>query len=951
LRTKTNSILLNSAILSHDVFALSETWLHPGIHNLEIFNNNFTVYRKDRHNIVSLLDDPESHVNVGWGVLIAVKSCYHSSEIPIREIEFADVVGVHIKASSKSLVVISCYIRPKSKLIAYEELCSSIEECLRNLTSDTEIIIVGDFNFPNLCWSPHDEDNYYLAHEASSKKEIHLLDSFNKFSLQQISNVKNSQNRQLDLVFTTDFENSVVMDNLIPLSVVDKLHPPLLVNICLNPFAVKYSHEEKLIFDFPKTDFVSLSNFLSSFNLPSLLSTENVNEAVYLFYELIYEGLRLFVPTKKVKSECTPKWMNRELKTLKNRKNKAWNNYLRNKTEFNYSQFIMLFNEFKLKVELRYQAYISMAGNSILRDPKYFWNFVNSKRKCDEYPEFLNYKSKSSNDPKEIANFFKEFFASSLMERSSSVDSNYFHFLPDINGSYVPQISLSANIVYQYLSELNGSSSPGPDNVPEIILKNCAHVLSEPLSIIFNASLRSSEFPDIWKESYIRPIHKKGQRNEVSSYRNISKMSDIPKLFEKIIYEPIYNDCKSLINPCQHGFVRNRSTTTNLVEITSKILNNMEARAETVVVYTDMSKAFDLLPHSVILFKLEKLGFQSWFVKWVDSYLKNRIYRVIFRQETSSSYMVCSGVPQGSHLGPLLFILSINDIVHVINDSSLLIYADDIKIFKKVTNLLHHKALQEDLNKFSVWCNKNGLHLNVQKCSVVTYSRKLCPSNFEYKINDIQLPIQSVFKDLGIYFDVEMTFKPHFNYIINKSNQALGFVKRWSKEFRDPYITKSLYVCFVRSILEYCSPVWSPVYEVDINRIESIQKNFLKFALRDLNWNDPYVLPPYENRLKLLRLDTLEKRREIASACLLFDIFYDRLDSVFIQSNIFLNEGLRSRSPEFFRITFHRTNYGKFEPINRMLMIGNKFKTCFIENVSKQVLKNTISDLSIFLCL
>lgn len=178
----------------------------------------------------------------------------------------------------------------------------------------------------------------------------------------------------------------------------------------------------------------------------------------------------------------------------------------------------------------------------------------------------------------------------------------------------------------------------------------------------------------------------------------------------------------------------------------------MEAGFQTDVLYTDLSKAFDLLPHAIILFKLKKLGFPLYFINWIESYLSNRSYSILFRSTISSSFEANSGVPQGSHLGPLLFIISINDVVSVIQNSNIGIYADDMKIYKKITSLNDSYLLQNDLDRFTNWCNLNFLKLNVDKCAIMTFTRKHLPIQFPYKLNDQTVSRVESFKDLGVFF-------------------------------------------------------------------------------------------------------------------------------------------------------------------------------------------------------
>ena len=221
---------------------------------------------------------------------------------------------------------------------------------------------------------------------------------------------------------------------------------------------------------------------------------------------------------------------------------------------------------------------------------------------------------------------------------------------------------------------------------------------------------------------------------------------------------------------------------------------------------------------------------------------------------TSDMINVTSSVPQGSYLGPLLFLLFINDLFICLDGASFLFYADDLKIYEKVNNESDAVKMQRIIDKMSSWCSKNGMFLNVDKCSVISFSRRRTIYYHDYSINEIQINRTSVIRDLGVFLDSKMSFKFHVNIIISKANSRLGLIKRFGKEFKDPYVTKALYCSLVRSILEYGTVVWMPFYDIDVKRIESVQKQFLLFCLRDLGWSNGYVLPSYRSRLNLINL-------------------------------------------------------------------------------------------------
>lgn len=209
------------------------------------------------------------------------------------------------------------------------------------------------------------------------------------------------------------------------------------------------------------------------------------------------------------------------------------------------------------------------------------------------------------------------------------------------------------------------------------------------------------------------------------------------------------------------------------------------------------------------------------------SYLTNREQIIKFNGKQSNPIQVTSGVPQGSHLGPLLFILYVNDISFILEKVKLLIYADDMKLFLEVRNNQDISIFQKEIHIFYKWCSKSLLQLNVKKCNLITFSRKLSTPTSAITLGNQEVETCERVRDLGVILDSKLTFTDHYNTIIHRANNMLGFIKRFSYNFEDPYTIKTLYISYVRSILEYCSVVWSPFRITHIDRIESVQKQIL----------------------------------------------------------------------------------------------------------------------------
>ena len=621
------------------------------------------------------------------------------------------------------------------------------------------------------------------------------------------------------------------------------------------------------------------------------------------------------VPKNIRQLKSYPPWNSSTLSWLKNRKNRFLKQFKKTNNPSTHYQYLIARNKFNMENRKCYQSYLAKVRCNINRNPKQFYNFVNSKRKVSSYPTAMKMNGVLYSGDSVISNVFADFFASTYSSKTVD-ETNIPNYIQEVSSLHIP--FLESNSVLKSLKGLKYCANPGPDGIPSIILKNCADLLSYPLTFLFNASLKFGYFPSYWKRSYIIPIHKSGGRSEISNYRGIAKLSVIPKLFEKLVTDILSHSISSIISPYQHGFLRGRSTCTNLMELSSHINSGLCNRKQTDVVYTDFSKAFDKLNHKLLLIKLDAVGFCTTFLNWIDSYMKQRKQCVLFNNIKSDYFDVVSGVPQGSHLGPILFLLFINDLPQIIQYCKILMYADDVKIFKMISSPADQVLLQSDLNRFHKWCIENLMELNVKKCKHMVYSR-YAPQNFLYYINGNALETVKSFCDLGVLFDMKLTFNSHIQITVNKSTGVLCFVKHWAKEFKDPYITKRLYTSLVRPILEYASVIWDPYYNVYTKKLESVQKQFLLFCLRGLNWNSNTHLPPYRSRLGLIKLPTLKSRRMVSKIAFFMDILHGKINSQFLLSNISItvpNRMLRSYHPLF--IPFQRSNYANFDPFIRI---------------------------------
>ncbi|KAG6452984.1 hypothetical protein O3G_MSEX007903 [Manduca sexta] len=270
------------------------------------------------------------------------------------------------------------------------------------------------------------------------------------------------------------------------------------------------------------------------------------------------------------------------------------------------------------------------------------------------------------------------------------------------------------------------------------------------------------------------------------------------------------------------------------------------------------------------------MGIHGSLLRWCESYLKNRSQLIAIRGFTSKIFTVPSGVPQGSHLGPLFFLVFINDICDNI-DSKYKLFADDLKLYRTIKTTADIRTLQWDIDKIYRWCLQNNMHLNFDKCHFIKFSRKKNTFIANYTIHNNPLSEVAYIKDLGIIFDRKINFKNHFDHVISNSSKLSGFLVREMKIFKEPLVTISIYNSIIRSMLEYSSPVWNPFYQAHSNRIEMVQKRFLYHLC--YSDNKCRTFNSYLEKLNHYRMTTLKVRRKISDLIFLYKLLHGKINS------------------------------------------------------------------------
>lgn len=515
----------------------------------------------------------------------------------------------------------------------------------------------------------------------------------------------------------------------------------------------------------------------------------------------------------------------------------------------------------------RYQYEKQIAKNA-RSNPKAFFQLVRSRLKSKSVIPNLVTTDGEASDDESKATALNKFFCSVFTTEDVST-------MPEVPESTIPSIEdvvITQSAVHAKLEKLDTNKAKGPDGNHPRVLKEAAAEIAEPVATIYKRSIEASTVPKIWKEANVTPIFKKGKRTAAENYRPVSLTSILIKMLESIICDHIRSHLKKydLVSQHQHGFTKGRSCITQLLQVFEDWTDEIEEGNNIVCIYCDFMKAFDSVAHERLLKKLEQFGIRGGITSWIRSYLTDRRQRVSINGSSSEWAEVTSGVPQGSVLGPLLFVLFINDLPEV-SDSIVKLFADDAKLYSTASTLAECEKIQRNIDNLYEWSQKWLLKFHPDKCKVMKIGKN--HQEFTYKMGDVPLGETSEEKDLGIVTDSGITFRQHIAMKISKANQVVGMIRR-SFHHLDTKMFSNLFKSRVRPVIEYGSSIWQPHLKCEIINIENVQRRATKLvgSIRNLS---------YAQRLKILQLPSLEYRRRRGRMIEVYKILHHHYDTKF----------------------------------------------------------------------
>ena len=522
-------------------------------------------------------------------------------------------------------------------------------------------------------------------------------------------------------------------------------------------------------------------------------SAENPNAMWEIWKKIFLDVLDKHAPLqhKKIRSKKAP-WITNDIRNLMNTRDKFKRKAILTNNENDWLNFRLTRNKVNIKLRNVKKDYYSskIAGQKF--NPKKAWKSINSLLGRENKPTVVNELTVGNNNltcPEYIAEGFNEYFSNIGPELSSKIDSSNYNFetyIKSAKSEFAAFQPVTVSQISHLLHGLSGNKATGIDKISCKIIKLAAPVISDSLTLICNQAITLSSFPDEWKIARVVPLYKNGQCNIPGNYRPISVLPAISKIMERILHDQLYKYLTKfdLFSDTQFGFRKFHSTASALLDCTNDWYINLDRKMFNLVVVIDLKKAFDTVDHQILLSKLELYGIIGQALNLLKSYLTNRKQKCQIKNAFSSERLIKCGVPQGSILGPLLFLLYINDLPHCLSKTKPQLFADDTNLTASANSVTDLEvAVNSDLENLRKWLIANKLSLNVAKTEFIIIGSKSMTKNISNPHANVFIEnkqIKQVYecKTLGVKIDQHLSWKGNTDEIRKKVSAGISAIRR-----------------------------------------------------------------------------------------------------------------------------------------------------------------------------
>jgi hypothetical protein len=710
-------------------------------------------------------------------------------------------------------------------------------EAMKNLTeliwsADKNSIIVGDFNLPDIDWK---------TGVASPRTEAFMDAVDDKHMTQMVDFVTHLRGGCLDLVLTDMPERVREVSEAGRLGKSD--HE--MIRIVLE--AGRNQRTTRRVRNWRKANWSNMRKEIGEVKWSKELKELSVQDMWRKFTEKMNETTERNVPWREVHARGRAAWMTREIMRAIRRKKRLWRKVKGGEVTEEYREADKKVKRLIRNSKRRFEKKLA-EGNGNNNRP--FFAYIKKKTKSKSSVGPLKNKGEVVAEDQDMAELLNEFF-SSVFTREDTRD---IPKAEETGAEEMGDVIFTEKKVQEKIKKLRESAAAGPDGIGPKILQEMCREISPALCMIFGKSYECGEVPGDWKDANVTPIFKKGAKSDPGNYRPVSLTSVCCKLMESIIRDAMMAHLLegNLIKDSQHGFMPGRSCGSNLLEFLEKVTKVLDEGQPFDAIFLDFAKAFDKVPREKLLEKLRAHGIRRKTLQWIRQWLSGRRQRVFLNGKYSKWSEVLSGVPQGSVLGPILFLIFINDLDSVVEEVDIVRkFADDTKMGHRVDNMEGRERLQEAINKLVEWSVKWGMEFNIKKCKVMHFGHN--NPVHRYSMGGVELGVTEEERDIGVSVQKNLRPSAQCAKAARTASTVLSQLSR-SFHFRDRHVFVRLYKQYVRPHLEFATAAWSPWTAADKECLEKVQKRAVKMV-------SGLKSTEYEEKLKELGMTTLEERR------------------------------------------------------------------------------------------